>query len=222
MVLRLAHQFERRARDDSGGALRADDGSDQIVAASLLGRSAELDDFAVGQNEFEREHVIGRDAVLERMRTAGILGDIAADGARDLRGRIGRVEKSIRLDRVGDVQIDDAALDFDAPVLAIDFQDPIHLRGADHRGCVQRKASTGKAGTGAARNERDAAAMQRRKHGADLRRRARKQQHVGDAFLDGPSVALVHLELGRARNNSVSAENFAKFAEKVAVDGVHC
>jgi len=57
MIFGLAHQFECCARDDSGGAFRADDRADQIVTASLFGRSTELDDFPVGQNEFEREHV---------------------------------------------------------------------------------------------------------------------------------------------------------------------
>jgi len=49
MVLRLAHESQRRAGDEPGGALGADDRADQIVTASLLSRSAQLYNFASGR-----------------------------------------------------------------------------------------------------------------------------------------------------------------------------
>jgi hypothetical protein len=66
--------------------------------------------------------------------------------------------------------------------------------------------------------DKPALPMQRGEHRAYLRGRTRQQQDVGDAFLDCPSVALVHFELGCARHDSVASENLAKFAEKFAVD----
>ena len=94
--LGLAHELERRARHDSGGAFGADHRAHQVVAAALLGRAAELDDLAVGQHQLDAQHVIGGDAVFERMRAAGVFRDIAADRAGDLRRRIGRVEIAAR------------------------------------------------------------------------------------------------------------------------------
>src|SRR5579885_3410742 len=49
--------------------------------------------------------MVGGDAVLERVRSAGVLRDIAADRARLLRGRIGSIEEAIVFHRVGDVQV---------------------------------------------------------------------------------------------------------------------
>src|SRR5258707_6170891 len=155
------------------------------------------------------------------MRTAGIFGDVTADCARDLRRWIGRVEISFRLDSVGDVQIDDAALGHNAPIVEIDFYDAIHLRSADHRRGIQRKASAGKPRARTARNESDTAAMERCENFTQLLSRAREQQYVRRAFFDGPSVALVDFQFGCARNDSAVAENFAKFVEKFAVDGAH-
>src|SRR5208282_6020775 len=101
----------------------------------------------------------------------------------------------------------------------IDFQNPVHLRSADHRGRVQRKASARKACPRTARNERNAAAMERRQYGAQLRGRTREQKHVGGALLDGPSVALVNLQLGCARDDPVGVKNSAELIQKFAVDG---
>ena len=182
MILGLAHQLERCARDDSRGAFRADDCADQIVAASLFDGPPSSTTSPSGRTSSSAEHVIGGHAVFQGVRTAGIFRDVAADRARHLRRRIGRVEISFRLDGVGDVQIDDAALGHDAPIVEIDFDDAVHLRSADHRGRVQRKASAGESGARAARHESNTAAMERGEDGAQLRGRAREQQHVGRRF----------------------------------------
>ncbi len=63
------------------------------------------------QHDFDTENVIGGDAVGEGMRPAGIVGDIAADGASGLAARIGRVEKTVFGDRFGYVDIDHAGFD---------------------------------------------------------------------------------------------------------------
>ncbi len=119
------------------------------------------------------------------------------------------------------MQIDDAALSHDAPIVEIDFHDPVHLRRADHGWRVERKASAGKSRARTARNESDAAPMERGEDGTQLRGRAREQQYVGHAFFDGPSVALVNFQLSGARNDSAVANNFAKLVEKFAVDATH-
>ena len=75
-------------------SLAADDDTRQVVAGIVLGRSAELDDRAVGQHHFDAQHVVDRDAVLQRVRSARIGREIAADGAGPLARGVGRVVKA--------------------------------------------------------------------------------------------------------------------------------
>ena len=63
--------------------------------------AAELDDVAVGQHDRQPGHVVDREAVLEAVRAARVLGDVAADRADLLARRIGRVEEAGRPRRPG-------------------------------------------------------------------------------------------------------------------------
>ena len=96
--LRRFDKPHQHLRDDAEHPFAADDRAAQIVALHLLaavGFRAEPNDLAVGQHHFETEHVVGGDAVFERVRSAGIGGHIAADGAGGLAGRIGRIEQPL-------------------------------------------------------------------------------------------------------------------------------
>ena len=65
---------------------------EQVVARRVDAlAAAELHDLAVGQHDLEPGHVVRREAVLEAVRAAGVLGDVAADRADDLGRRVGRV-----------------------------------------------------------------------------------------------------------------------------------
>src|SRR5262249_26188216 len=88
-----ADQPGRRTRHDAEGALATYDQSHQVVAGQVLHRTAELYDLAARQDQLDAEDVVGRDPVLERVRAAGVLGDVAADRARGLARRIRRVEQ---------------------------------------------------------------------------------------------------------------------------------
>ena len=83
---------------DAERPLAADDDAGQVVAGVVLGRPADVDDAAVGQDEFDAEDVVDGDAVLERVRPAGVGGDVAADGAGPLAGRVGGVVEAVRLE----------------------------------------------------------------------------------------------------------------------------
>src|SRR5205807_1704738 len=75
-----------------------------IVAVHLLAAvrpGAEPDDLAVRQHYFEAENMVGRDAVFQRVWSAGVGGHVAADGAGRLAGRVRREEQAPRLYRVG-------------------------------------------------------------------------------------------------------------------------
>src|SRR5207247_1331483 len=84
-----------------------------IRSPELATRTAELDERAIGKHHFEGEDVVRRDAILETMRAAGILGDVPADGTGALTRRIGRVLQTVRFCRGAELRIDDAGLDDD-------------------------------------------------------------------------------------------------------------
>ena len=90
------------------------------------------------------------------MQPAGILRHIAADGAGDLAGRIGRVIEAVGLHRLGDVEIGDAGFDHDAAILVIDLQDALHAPHADQDAVLARQRAARQRGAGAARHDRHA------------------------------------------------------------------
>ncbi len=76
----LAGQLDGDFGNESEGAFGADEEAGEIVGAGVALFAADANDFAVGEDEFEGGDVVGGDAVGERMRSAGVFGDVAADG----------------------------------------------------------------------------------------------------------------------------------------------
>ena len=73
-------QANSRFSRDSQGSLGTDEGSHQVESDRVAGRGSQAVDFTVRQHRFQRQHMVGGDAVLERMRTAGVFGYVASDG----------------------------------------------------------------------------------------------------------------------------------------------
>ena len=118
---RFAEQPERHLRDRAERAFGAGEKRAQIVAGHVLHRAAAgAQHGAVGQHDFQRQHVVGRHAVFQAARAAGVLGDVAADRALLERGRIGRVEQAHALDGGLQVGRDDAGPDHGHPVDRVD------------------------------------------------------------------------------------------------------
>jgi len=116
---------------DAESAFGPNENAEEIVAGRVESFSAEVDEGAVGEDNFEAEDVRGGEAVFQAVGAAGVFGDVAADAADGLRGGVGGVEIVMRGDAVRDVEIDDAGLDDDASVGEIDFEDAVHAREAD-------------------------------------------------------------------------------------------
>ncbi len=80
---RQRKQFQRRLGDDAQQPFRADEQPVQLEAGLVLVRApAQPQHGAVGQHDFQAEHVIAGDAVFEAARAAGVGDDVAADGIR--------------------------------------------------------------------------------------------------------------------------------------------
>ena len=81
--------------DDAEQPLRAGHDAEQVVALRVEMLAAEADDLAVHQHHLDAEHVVGGQAVFQAMHAAGILRDVAADRAGDLRGGIGGIVEAV-------------------------------------------------------------------------------------------------------------------------------
>jgi hypothetical protein len=111
------------ARGDPEGPLGAHEDADEVVARRVGRRVAQHRDGAVGQDDLQRQDVVGGDAVLERVGAAGVLGDVAADGARVLARGVGRVVKPVGRDGLRKMHVDDARLHPGLAVEHVDLQD---------------------------------------------------------------------------------------------------
>src|SRR5215510_2700683 len=75
-------QFQDRSRDDPERAFCSDEQMTQIVASIVFFELAQIvEDAAVREHHLEPEHQVAGDPIGERARTAGIGGEVAADGA---------------------------------------------------------------------------------------------------------------------------------------------
>ncbi|MGY4348333.1 hypothetical protein ACVWXM_004800 [Bradyrhizobium sp. GM7.3] len=83
--LRLLQDAHRDLGDDTEQAFRAGDDAHQIVAGVFRRLAADAQDLAAHQHDLAAEHVVGGHAVFQAVHAAGILRDIAADRAGDLR-----------------------------------------------------------------------------------------------------------------------------------------
>ena len=144
--LRLLQQPHGHLGDDAEQSLRAGDDADQIVAAGVEMLAAEAEHLAGHQHHFEAEDVVGGHAVFQAMHAAGILRHIAADGAGDLRRRIGRVVEAVVRDRRADGEIGDAGLDHRDAVGEVDLADAVELAHAEQhavdRAAARRRTAT--------------------------------------------------------------------------------
>ena len=112
-----------QAGGDAQRSLRADEDTEQTRPVVP---HRELDELAVGQHDVGGQHVVDGEAVLQAVRAAGVLGDVAADRADLLRRRVRRVVEAVRRDRLRHVEIGHAGLDDDVTGVDVDLEDPVH------------------------------------------------------------------------------------------------
>ena len=110
---------------------------------------------AVHQHHLDAEQVVGGEAVLQAVHAAGVLRDVAADRAGDLRAGIGRVVEALVLDRLGDAEIGDARLHAGAAVGIVDLEHAVELGHAEQDRVAHRHRAARQRGAGAARHDLD-------------------------------------------------------------------
>src|SRR5262249_16423809 len=153
------------------------------------------DDPAIGQDDLDAEDVVDRDAVLESVGPAGVGGDVSANGASALAGRVGGVVPAVGAEVVRQPQVDDAGLDDREGVAVGQFQDAFRPGKSKGHGSGNGERSAGEAGAGAAGQEGDVEALAKFDDHDDLFGGGGEDDNVGTVLLDGVAVALVDKQL---------------------------
>ena len=178
--------------------------SEPTNAPSRSGPSSQteqLDELAVGQHDLGREHVVRREAVLQAVRAAGVLRDVAADRADLLRRRVGRVVEPVGGDGTRNVEVRDPRLDNDLAALDVDLEDPRQSRERDDDPLRDRQRTSGEAGTRAPRNERQPLVVADAHDRLHLVHRAGQRDERRHNAVTRQSVALVCAQLLRLANH---------------------
>ena len=162
------------------------------------------------------------EAVLQAVRAAGVLGDVAADRADLLARRIGRVEVAVRRDRTRDVEVRDAGLDDDAPALEVDLEDAVHAGERDDDAARDRRRASREPRAGAARDERDTRRVARADDRLHLLGRRGQCDELGDRAVPGQPVALVDAELLELRDDVLAPERAPQLLDEGRVDPHAC
>ncbi len=187
---RPGQDAHRRLDHDAEKSFGAAHHAEQIEPARPRRLAAEPEALAGHQHEFDAEQVVRGQSVFQAMQPAGILRDIAADGAGDLAGGIGSIVESMPLHRAGDRQIGHAGLRHHAAVLQIDLADAVHPghREQDAVGARQRPARQRR--PRAARHHRHAMLARVSQDGRDLLRIARQHGDERLLAIGGQRVAV--------------------------------
>ncbi len=117
--------------------------------------AAEPHDFAVDRHHFDADDVVGREPVFEAVNAARILGDVPADRACDLAGRIGRVIEPEALHGVGNAEVGHARLSDNASIGHIDVEDFVEFAHAEENAVGERQSAARKRCSGAAGDDLD-------------------------------------------------------------------
>ena len=199
-------------------AFGANEDASEIVAGSIERFSAEMNERAVGKNDFEADDVGGGEAVLQAMRAAGVFRDVASDAADGLRRRIGRVEIFVGLDAAGDVEIDDAGFDGNASVGNVHFENAVHASKAEDYPVFDWECAAAEAGAGTARDERKFFAVAETQDGLNLLGGGRKQDGAREDAKIREAIAFVGVAFFERRDETAITDDGTKFVED---GGVH-
>jgi hypothetical protein len=189
--LGLGRELDGDLGDHREQTFRAVDQCEQVVARRVRRFAAQLHDLAAHQHATDATHVVDREPVLEAVHPAGILGDVAADRARDLRRGIGRVVEPVSGGGLGNREVAHPRLHDRGAGELIDAQDPVELGEREQHAALVRQRATRKARSRAAGDDRDARIEAAPEDRDDLRL-GLGQRHGGGALaVQRQPVALV-------------------------------
>ena len=129
---RVGHESHRDPGRDAHRPFGADEAAPQVEAGRVRLEPTEPGRLAVREHDVDGEHVRARDARGQAVRPAGVGGDVPADRAGLLGGRIGCVVQAQVVHGAGEVEVQHTGLDPRDPAHRIDLEHPVQLGGDDH------------------------------------------------------------------------------------------
>ena len=197
------NQLQHRLADDAQGAFGTDDQIFQTVAGGILGNgSAEGLDLTVGKHHGQRPDIVPGNAVLHRPHTAGVGGDIAADGGALFAGIRG-IEEVILLGKGGKLHQKHTGLDGDGKVVGIQLQDFVHFGGLQQNAAVDGHRSAHQAGAAAPDGDGNDPLPGQLHNGGDLFFGLHPHQNLRQA------MDAAQLIMGIVRIDGIAAEHIA-------------
>ena len=193
--LRLGQQLDRHLGDDAKHALGAGEQRQQVETRCIQGIAAEGHELAFDGEDVDLEQVMHGQAVLQAVHATGIFGDVAADGAGDLRGRVGGVIQVEGRGGLGDRQVAHAGLHAGEAAFAVDLENLVEARHHQQDALLQRQCAAGQTGTGAARHHRYATGMAELEQLLHLLDALWQYHQHGCGAIGGEAIALVRLEV---------------------------
>ncbi len=154
------------------------------------------DDRAVGEHDLERNDVIGGHPVFEAVRSAGVLGDVAAYRAGRLAGRVRHILEAERRHGFGKPGIHDTGLNHCPPLNRVYPENAVHSSEGDEHRIRLGKRSARKPGASAPGNERHLNQMQKAHDFPHLGGVSRHDHHARNRFVGGETIHGVSHQLG--------------------------
>jgi len=155
----------------------------------------------------------GGEPVFQAVHAAGILRHVAADGAGDLRGRVGRVVEPLPFHGVGDAEIGDARLRHHAAVGIVDLEDAAEAAHDQQHGVLQRQRAARQRGAGAARHDADAALVAIFEDAGNLGHGLRQHHHQGNLAVGGEAVGLEGAHFGHRVDHALARHDDAQVGD---------
>ena len=152
--------------------------------------AADVDDLAGHQHHANAQHVVGRHAILETVRAAGIHGEVTSQRAGELARGIRRIEEAAGGDGGGDREIGDPGLDADGAAREIGIENPRHPRHPDHDRVLGRQRTPTQRRAGAAGDDLDPVLVAVAQHIGHCLGRLRQHDGQRQAAVGGHGVRL--------------------------------
>src|SRR5690349_8618848 len=150
------------------------------------------------------------------MGTAGVLGNVAANGAGLLAGRIRSEIEAMRRGGKREVMIHDAGLGDGALILGVDGEDFVHARENEHQPAGASERSARKTGPRATADDGHVVLCGEFDDLRDFLRRCWEYDDIRATFFDG-AVVFVEENFFRLKENGARAEKLFEIAKKASV-----
>ena len=189
--LRLGHQLDRHFGGHGQHALAANHHAEQVVTGRIERGAAKLDGLALDGVALDLQHVVHCQTIFEAVHAARVFGHIAADGAGDLAGRIGRVVQPVGRCGFRDGQVAHAALHGGRARSHVNVEDLVELGQRQRHAQPMGHGAARQARTSPARDHGYGQRMTGFQHRLDLGVGFRQRHHQRALAVGGQAIALV-------------------------------